>query len=369
MRWGRVAFGGERVVAGAVLCLAAAAGCDDPRMTPRYTDEEWAELLAQDCAAMTCEGPQVAIAGLKAEVAALPDAEAVVLDRLEAACRAAAGAVGVEVVPPGDESPAARAEHVCAEAAVAIAGQEVGVLGTSGGLEGCGATLAEVEACEASCACAGCPARTVAATCDGTLVGRCDGRCTGWCWPAEEGGTVACDGACFGRCEGTCDGVADELGRCRGTCAGRCEGPCNPGADTAAVCDGTCDACSAGSMTDARCIAGLLDGGWSIHEDAACAACSSRCTGVAGASGWCLPLPVDPAGRADALVEALVDLHAVCLQLAWRADLREILSDEAAVLLDAAHPGGFCVVEQLTRLGELDPLPTEACWAALRAPR
>ena len=120
-------------------------------------------------------------------------------------------------------------------------------------------------------------------------------------------------------------------------------------------------------IRDRRCIA-ALGRGWSTHEEAACAACSSRCASVAGASGWCLPLPVHPAARADALVEALVDLHATCLQLAWRADLRETLSNEAGALLDATHPGDFCVVQQVTRLGELDPLPTEACWTALRAP-
>ena len=45
MRWGNVALRRERVVAGAVVAIAATAGCDDPMVPPRLTDEEWALSL------------------------------------------------------------------------------------------------------------------------------------------------------------------------------------------------------------------------------------------------------------------------------------------------------------------------------------
>lgn len=350
------------------LVLAALGACTDEAKHPYLPRDEAAEQAARDCAAMTCEGAQVAIAQLVEEVSALAEAERVLLEEVERACLAVVVAAGATIEPVTSETPAERAAWACADAEAAVAALPgASVRGSAGSMVGCGSSLADVVACEQACACAGCLPRGVEATCSGAAVGRCDAACTGTCWPAEEGGTAACEGECFGRCEGTCSGSVDEGGTCGGVCTGRCSGPCavRPGAEVR--CDGVCDACS-GGLEEARCVADRVERGWSVHEDEACSACSTRCVALAVATGPCLPVALraidePPAG----MVNAIVDVWVACLQLSLRSELRLTLSLEAGSLTSAGNPGSVCAGEQVLRIGELDPLPVDACWAVVFA--
>lgn len=352
-----------------VVAAALAGGCDEPDVIPYLTREEFAEQAARDCAAMTCDGAQVAIAQVIEEVAALAEAERVVAEEVERACLGAAAAAGVTVEAPTGQTVAERADQACASAEAALAGSSgAGVRTRSGMTQGCGATLDEVEACEEACACAGCPPRAAEATCSGTVVGRCDGTCTGTCWPAEEGGTATCEGECFGRCDGSCSGSVDDDGRCDGVCTGSCAGPCAMRSDAEVRCDGACDACS-GAIGEARCITDRLERGWSAHEDAGCAACSIRCVALAAAEGRCLPVALDAvADPPDELLGAIDEVVRACLRLTLRTELRTVLAREAWELTSSPSPGPLCAEEQIFRIQELGPLPAEeGCWAVVVA--
>ncbi|PIE05774.1 MAG: hypothetical protein CSA75_03000 [Sorangium cellulosum] len=218
-------------------------------------------------------------------------------DSAEAACKAAAKAIGDMKAKAGGSFKLAIVPPTCSASMDAMADCAASC---DANIEpGSAEVTCEGGEISGSCAaeCSGSCEMSAGATCEGTCEGSCEagfkGTCNGNCEGKCDGKNSS--GECAGTCEGKCEGGAK--GQCTGTCKGKCE------LSAAAKCDGSCSGSCSVEMEAPKCSGELKPPEMSAD-------CSAECDAKVSGKLECTPASVSLVARGAADADAAMKLKA-----------------------------------------------------------